>query len=98
MSDTNISGNVAEDFVDFAGGDYRLADGSKCLNAGPSVPWFMDRDGTVNDMGLHGGPRYDPDGFTTDNPVVLFSEQEPLQFFKGKTETINISAQGIVAP
>ena len=98
MSDTNISGNVAEDFVDFAGGDYRLADGSKCLNTGPSEPWFMDRDGTVNDMGLFGGPRYDPDGFTTDNPVVLFSEQEPLQFFKGKTETINISAQGIVAP
>ena len=98
QSDTNIDGNVTEDFVDFANGDYRLADGSKCLNAGPDKPWFMDRDGTVNDIGLFGGPKYDPDGFTTDNPVVLTSEQEPLQFFKGKTETISISAQGIVAP
>lgn len=78
--------------------DLRLKEGSKCINAGPEEPWFFDRDGTRNDIGLFGGSNYDPDGFTTEEPVVLFSNQEPLQFIKGKNKTISIHADGVVAP
>lgn len=46
------AGIIDEDpaFVDFAGGDYRLALGSPCIDAGdPAFP--LDSDGTITDMG-----------------------------------------------
>jgi hypothetical protein len=68
------------------------------IDAGPEEPWYFDRDGSRNDIGLFGGSNYVPDGFTTDKPVVVFSKQEPLQFIKGKTTEISISAGSIVTP
>jgi len=94
----NISGSIDEHFVGFNGGDYRLVVGSKLINGGPEEPWHTDRDGTRNDIGLYGGSFFDPNGFTTKNPVILFSNHEPLQLIKGKDKTIKISAGGIVVP
>lgn len=49
---TNL--HVDPRFVDLAGKNYRLADGSPCLNAGD--PTILDADGSPSDMGAFGGP------------------------------------------
>ena len=94
----NIGGNSIDDFKNIPEGDYRLSENSKCIDAGATDPWYFDRDGSRNDIGLYGGSMFDPNGMTTENPVILFSNHEPLQLIKGKGTTINISAGGIVVP
>ena len=94
----SITGTSSVDFKNFAEGDYRLSENSKCIDAGAPDPWYFDRDGSRNDIGLYGGSMFDPNGMTTENPVILFSNHEPLHLIKGKDKTINISAGGIVVP
>jgi len=42
-------------FVDVM--DFVLEDNSPCINRGDPDPHFQDRDGSINDMGIYGGPR-----------------------------------------
>jgi hypothetical protein len=51
-------GNIEADplFVDLAGRDLRLGPGSPCIDAGPPGLAYLDVDGSLNDMGVYGGP------------------------------------------
>jgi hypothetical protein len=51
-------GDISEDpqFEDEPIGDYRLAAGSPCIDAGNPDSAYDDPDGTRNDMGAYGGP------------------------------------------
>ena len=88
--------NVDPKFVD--GGDFTLQDDSPAKDAGSSEAWYNDRDGSRNDIGLYGGPFYDPDGKTTTKPVVLSAEIAPIQLIKGSDTEISLKSRGIVAP
>ena len=56
---SGVDGNLAVDpkFTDEAGGDYTLKGTSPLIDAGNPDPSWNDPDGTVNDIGLYGGPR-----------------------------------------
>jgi len=53
-------GNISEDplFVNAVEGDYTLAAGSACIDAGNPDPAYNDEDGTRCDMGAFGGTGY----------------------------------------
>lgn len=53
--DGNLSGDPL--FTDEEGGDYTAAPGSPMVDAGLPDSAYNDPDGTVNDIGLYGGPR-----------------------------------------
>jgi len=73
-------------FVD--GDPYELGTGSPCLNAGTEDPRYNDRDGSRNDIGPSGGAWYDPDGWTTENPVVISFELSRDQILEGDATPI----------
>ena len=62
---------------------YQLGEGSPCLDAGTEDPRYNDRDGSRNDIGPSGGAWYDPDGWTTENPVVISFELSKDQIWEG---------------
>jgi hypothetical protein len=62
---------------------YQLGEGSPCINAGTEDPRYNDRDGSRNDIGPSGGAWYDPDGWTTENPVVISFELSKDQILEG---------------
>ena len=79
MATNTTSGNPL-----FVNGDpYQLDDGSPCLDAGTEDPRYNDRDGSRNDIGPSGGAWYDPDGWTTENPVVISFELSKDQILEG---------------
>ena len=51
------NGNIALDplFVDAQNGDFHLQPASPCRDKGMFDPFYMDEDGSVNDMGAYGG-------------------------------------------
>ena len=62
---------------------YQLGEGSPCIDAGTEDPRYNDRDGSRNDIGPSGGAWYDPDGWTTENPVVISFELSKDQILEG---------------
>ena len=74
--------------------DFVLGAASPARNAGNPDPRFNDIDGTRNDMGIYGGPFYDPDGRTGSKPVVLNAELDNTQFVRGELSTVKLKATG----
>ena len=74
--------------------DFVLGAASPARNAGNPDPRYNDIDGTRNDMGIYGGPFYDPDGRTGSKPVVLNAEFDNTQFVRGELSTVKLKATG----
>jgi hypothetical protein len=72
---------------------------SPCLNAGTPDPRYNNRDGTRNTIGPAGGVWFDPDGWTTPNPVVVSFDVSPEQVLEGvDTEVILSEGLAVSAP
>jgi len=72
---------------------------SPCLNAGTPDPRYNDRDGSRNDIGPSGGAWFDPDGWITENPVVISFDLSPDMVLEGvDTEVILSEGQAVSAP
>jgi hypothetical protein len=74
-----------------------LQAGSPCINAGTPDPLHNDRDGSQNDIGPSGGAWFDPDGWTTDKPVVISFDLSPEQVLEGVDTEVTISNGGAVS-
>jgi len=74
--------------------DFVLGPTSPGRNAGDPDPRFNDIDGTRNDMGIYGGPFYDPEGRTGSKPVVMQMELDQTQFLRGDYSTLKLKAVG----
>ena len=75
-------------FVD--GNVYELGEGSPCLDAGTEDARYNDRDGTRNDIGPSGGSWYDPEGWTTEKPVVISFDLLPDQVLEGRDTKVTV--------
>ena len=84
--------NADPAFVDTT--NFVLGPTSPARNAGDPDPRFNDIDGTRNDMGIYGGPFYDPDGRTGSKPVVMQMELDQTQFLRGDYSTLKLKAVG----
>jgi len=74
--------------------NFVLQAGSPARDAGNPDPRFNDIDGTRNDMGIFGGPFYDPDGRSGTKPIVLKAELDNAQFVRGELSTVKLKATG----
>jgi len=74
--------------------NFVLQAGSPARDAGNPDPRYNDIDGTRNDMGIYGGPFYDPDGRSGSKPVVLKAELDNTQFVRGELSTVKLKATG----
>jgi hypothetical protein len=82
-----------------AGEEPKLQAASPCINAGTPDPRYNDRDGSRNDIGPSGGAWFDPDGWTTENPVVISFDLSPDLVLEGvDTEVILSEGQAVSAP
>ncbi|MDC0066549.1 hypothetical protein OAK16_03025 [Verrucomicrobia bacterium] len=78
---------------------YEVSEGSVLIDAGVDNPLYNDRDGTRNDAGPSGGVWYDPDGWTTEKPVVIsFEVSSDLVLQGADTEVIISEGQAVSAP
>ncbi|MDA7531850.1 hypothetical protein N8512_02070 [Akkermansiaceae bacterium] len=92
-----ISGNSTDFFVE--GDYYRLRADSPLRDLGTSALLYNDLDGSRNDIGPSGGSWYDPEGWTTENPVVISFDLSPDQVLGGVNDEVEISEiQAISAP
>lgn len=72
---------------------------SPCVNAGTINPIFNDLDGSQNDIGPSGGCLFDPEGWTTNKPVVISFDLAPQQLLKGVDTQVNLSnGQAVAQP
>lgn len=69
----------------------KLQPASPCINGGTPDPRYNDRDGSRNDIGPSGGALFDPDGWTTENPVVLSFDLSPDMVLEGADAEILLS-------
>jgi len=77
----------------------KLQPTSPCFNAGTPDPRYNNRDGSRNTIGPSGGPWIDPDGWTTENPVVISFDLSPDMVLEGvDTEVILSEGQAVSAP
>ena len=77
----------------------KLQPTSPCLNAGTPDPRYNNRDGTRNTIGPSGGAWFDPEGWTTPNPVVVSFDVSPDQVLEGvDTEVIVSDGLAVSAP
>jgi hypothetical protein len=92
-------GTLYTDPLFVAGEEPKLQATSPCINAGTPDPRYNDRDGSRNDIGPSGGAWYDPDGWTTENPVVISFDLSPDVVLEGvETEVILSEGQAVSAP
>jgi len=84
--------NANPAFVDTT--SFVLGPTSPARNAGDPDPRLNDIDGTRNDMGIYGGPFYDPEGWTGSKPVVMQMELDQTQFLRGDYSTLKLKAVG----
>jgi hypothetical protein len=76
-----------------------LQSSSPCINAGTPDARYNNRDGSRNTIGPSGGPWLDPDGWTTENPVVISFDLSPDMVLEGvDTEVILSEGQAVSAP
>ena len=61
------------------------------IDAGIEDTLYNDLDGTRNDIGARGGAWYDPDGWTTDKPVVISFDLGPQKLLEGRDTEVRIS-------
>ncbi|MDB4726575.1 hypothetical protein OAF66_00240 [bacterium] len=88
---TSVVSNTTEGdplFVD--GSVYELGEGSPCIDAGTEDARYNDRDGTRNNIGPSGGSWYDPEGWTTEKPVVISFDLTPDQVLEGVNTEVTI--------
>ena len=90
VRDGVVATNTTTGSLNFVDADpyYQLGEGSPCINAGTEDPRYNDRDGSRNDIGPSGGAWYDPDGWTTENPVVISFELSKDQILEGDATPI----------
>ncbi|MDB4446656.1 hypothetical protein OAG21_04615 [Akkermansiaceae bacterium] len=69
---------------------YKLGEGSPLIDAGTQDPRYHDRDGTRNNIGPSGGSWYDPQGWTTEKPVVISFDLLPDQVLEGVNDSVTI--------
>ena len=67
-----------------------LAPSSPLINTGTLDPRYNDRDGTRNDIGPSGGSWYDPEGWTTEKPVVISFDLLPDSVLEGVDTEVTI--------
>ena len=82
----------------FVGGSpysYQLQADSPAKNAGPPDAQYNDRDGTRNDAGMYGGHNFIPNGMTTDKPIAITLEIEPLVVPTGGIITIDSTGAAV---
>ena len=92
-------GTLYTDPLFVAGEEPKLQATSPCINAGTIDPRYNDRDGSRNDIGPSGGAWFDPDGWTTENPVVISFDLSPDMVLEGvDTEVILSEGQAVSAP
>ena len=91
------SGSIVGDPLFVSGDAPRLQAASPCLNAGVNDPIFNDLDGSRNNIGPTGGCLYDPDGWTSMNPVVIAFDLAPQQLLKGVDTQVNLTKGQAVA-
>jgi hypothetical protein len=92
-------GTLYTDPVFVAGEEPKLQATSPCINAGSIDPRYNDRDGTRNNIGPSGGAWFDPDGWTTENPVVISFDLSPDQVLEGVDTAVILSeGQAVSAP
>ena len=84
-------GSLGGDPLFVSGSIPDLQPSSPCVDGGVADPIFNDLDATPNDIGPGGGPWYDPDGWTTDNPVVISFDLGPQQLLKGVDTEVQLS-------
>jgi hypothetical protein len=84
-------GTISTDPLFTPGDAPNLQPASPCIDAGIPNPIFNDIDGTRNDIGPSGGCWYDPDGWTTENPVVISYDLSPEQVLEGVNTEVTIS-------
>jgi hypothetical protein len=91
------SNNISVDPLFVADQAPKLQAGSPCINAGTPDPLYNDRDGSQNDIGPAGGAWFDPEGWTTDKPVVISFDLSPEQVLEGADTEVVISNGGAVS-
>jgi hypothetical protein len=91
--------NLEADPLFAAGLEPKLQPTSPCINAGTPDARYNDRDGSRNDIGPSGGAWFDPDGWTTENPVVISFDLSPDQVLEGvEPEVILSEGMAVSAP
>ena len=88
---TGVEMPVINDDPLFGDTVYQLQEGSPLINAGSVNPLYNDRDGTRNDVGPSGGVWYDPEGWTTEKPVVISFDLSSDSVLEGIDTEITIS-------
>lgn len=83
-------------FVD--GNPHQLELGSPAIDAGTD-PRYNDFDGSPADLGPSGGAWYDPEGWTTDKPVVISFDLAPELVLEGVDTEVTIDeVKAVSAP